>query len=266
MCFLAHDDSRVLETVRAEEIRGQGLVPAFVRLSVNLRVTEEAPSPRYGVDLLETDNHNMHMRLAPCVGTPRERAVRERYSHSVSLEQDWPQLPYLLALRNRIRGHEPNATRAPSYECCGLHEPRRHVVQSAATAPQGRYATYLLPLLHTLILCSHERWIAEHVRALLRRQHIRPIDLQSIALHDPRRLAQRNPRIRLPELQAQPIIHEVIHHPERGLRDPRREGTGFDPVKLIDIDPAQARYVQGPLFPRAARCPQLANHLDLQFP
>ena len=150
--------------------------------------------------------------------------------------------------------------------CRSLHEPSRHVIQSAAAASQVRYATHLRPLLRALMFRSDERRVAEHVRALLGRQHFRPIHLQRIALHDPRRLAQRNPRVRFPELQAQPVIHQVIHHPERRLRDPRGEDTNLDPVELIDIDPAQSRRIQRPLLFRAARRPQPANHLDLQCP
>ena len=45
-----------------------------------------------------------------------------------------------------------------------------------------------------------------------------------------------DPRVGLAELQAQPVVHDVIHHPQRGRGDAGRKLADLNSVELIDID------------------------------
>ena len=54
-------------------------------------------------------------------------------------------------------------------------------------------------------------------------------------MDDVRRLLKRNPHIDLAELPAQPVVHDVVHHPQRRLGDPGRELADFNSVKLVHI-------------------------------
>ena len=92
-------------------------------------------------------------------------------------------------------------------------------------------------LLFALELRSDERRIAEHERAVFRRQNVRPIHFQGIGVQDVGRIFKRNADVALPEFQAQPVIHDMVHHPQGGFGDAGRELADFDAVKLIDVDP-----------------------------
>ena len=50
-----------------------------------------------------------------------------------------------------------------------------------------------------------------------------PVDLQRVRVADVRRLLNRDPRVRVTEVQAQPGVHNVVHHPQRGGGDAVRE-------------------------------------------
>ena len=77
------------------------------------------------------------------------------------------------------------------------------------------------------------------------------------------RLLKRNPRVGLAEFQAQPVVHDVVHHPQRGRGDAGRELADLDAVELIDID--HREHVRERLkLPRAAARCQLPQHLDFQ--
>ena len=119
----------------------------------------------------------------------------------------------------------------------GLDEPGGHIVECSTALAQGGYAAHLGTLLFALKLRSHKRRIAEHEGAVFRRQKVRPIHFQGIAVQDVRRIFKRNADVALPKLQAQPVIHDMIHHPQGGLGDACRELADLDAVELIDVDP-----------------------------
>ena len=54
-------------------------------------------------------------------------------------------------------------------------------------------------------------------------------------MHDVRRRLERDAHVRLPEFQAEAVVHDVIHHPQGHLGDPGRKFPQLDPVELIDI-------------------------------
>ncbi len=66
------------------------------------------------------------------------------------------------------------------------------------------------------------------------------------------------------ELRAQPVVHDVIHHPQRGLGDPRRERADLDTVELVGSDQRQAPDVNHVLARRARPRTQLPQHLNLK--
>ena len=51
-----------------------------------------------------------------------------------------------------------------------------------------------------------------------------------------RRAFKRNADIAPAERQAQPIVHDVIHHPQRGLGDADRKLADLNAVKLVHGD------------------------------
>ena len=210
-------------------------MPALVRFALRIVVGKKPLLFGRIAPLRQSDNHHMHMRHAPCVRTPGERPVRERDLQSAAAKQDRPELRHLLALRNGIGGHETDLRRTLLHVFSGPDEPCRHVVERAAALAQRRDPPHLRPLLRRLELCPPERRIAEHIRTVLRRQHLSPVHLQRIPVHDVRRRLERDAHIRLPEFQAEAVVHDVIHHPQSHLGDPSRKFSQLDPVELIDI-------------------------------
>ena len=203
----------------------------------------------------------MHMRFAARLGTPLKCAVRERDLQIAAVVQDRPQLRDLLALRNRVRGDERDLRIAALRVLAGGDEPRRHVVERPA-ALQLRRSLHLFALQGGLHLRSHERRIAVDERALFRRHDIAPVDLVGVGAANPRRGAQRNARVVLPERLAQAAVHDVIHHPQRRLSDAGRKLQNFDAVELIDVHHRERRHILHGLPLRAVNFEQ---HLDLQL-
>ena len=79
---------------------------------------------------------------------------------------------------------------------------------------------------------------------------------------DVRRLLQRNARVRLTELQAQPAVHNVIHHPQRGLGDTRRKLANLNAIELINVDHGE----QFGECRKLAGWVQLTQYLDFKLP
>ena len=299
---LAHHDVRVGQPSGVEQIGRQRGVAAFVRLALEVVVREQAagrpasglPSPRslsrrglavvsegrgdLGVrfDRLnelggvgtgpfgEAEDDDVHVRLAARVRAPGEGAVGEVDLQAAAVEQHRPELRHLLALRDGIGGHEADARGAALDVAPRGDEPRRDVVQRAAALARRGHAVDLCALGRRLVLGADERRVAEDVVAVRRRQHRRPVQFQGVAVHDARRGAQRNAHVGLAELQAEARVHDVVHNPQRGLRDARRKLAQFDAEELVHV---HDREIGGEIF-RGVRVrgggAQFADDLDLQ--
>ena len=120
-----------------------------------------------------------------------------------------------------------------------LDQPRRHVVERATGPTEVRDSPHLSALGLALELRAPEGRIAEHERALLWWQRFGPVHFQCVAVDDVRGSLKRNPRVRLPELQAQPVVHDVVHHPHRRLRDADGKLADLDPVELVHVHDRQ---------------------------
>ena len=201
----------------------------------------------------------MDMRLAPGVGAPGEGAVGERDLEPVALEQQRPELGRLLALGDRIRGDETDPRRSFREVFPGAEEPGRHIVERAAAAAEVRDPAHLFPLFRRLVFGPVEGRIAEDEGATPGIQHARPVRFQRVGREDAGGLLQRDADEGLPELQAQAVVHDVIHHPERRRRDPGRELAEFDPVELVHLHLRERRHIERLPVPA-----QLAQQLDLQ--
>ena len=96
-------------------------------------------------------------------------------SRRAAVEQDRPKLRHLLALRNGIGGHEPNARVAFLRVLASAYEPSCHVIKGAAAAAKRSDLLYLLPLIGGLELRAHKRRIPEHIRTFRWRQKFGPV-------------------------------------------------------------------------------------------
>src|SRR3546814_5619413 len=76
-----------------------------MRVAVDVVVGEQALVPRGIAGFCQSDNDDMDMRLAACVGTPCKGAVREGNFQPAPIEKDRPELRHLFALRNRSEEH-----------------------------------------------------------------------------------------------------------------------------------------------------------------
>ena len=81
-------------------------------------------------------------------------------------------------------------------------------------------------------------------------------------MDDVRRCLEGDSNVRLAELQAQPVVHDVVHHPQRRLGDASREFAQFDSVELIHI---HDRQVSGEHVQLPVRV-DFRQNLDLQLP
>ena len=147
-----------------------------------------------------------------------------------------------------------------------LDEPRGDVIERAAALAERCDASHLRALVPRLVLRAHERRIAQHERAIARRQQAGPVRFQRVAVDDVRRLLQRNANEGLAELQAQPIVHDVVHHPQCGLRDAGRELAKLDTVELVHIHHRLPSGIEHRLPRCRGRSPNLADDLDFQQP
>ena len=132
--------------------------------------------------------------------------------------------------------------------------------------PSARDPAHLRALLRRLLLRSYEGRIAQYEGAIARRQQTGPFGFQRIAMDDVRRLLKRYANEGLAELQAQPVVHDVVHHPQRGLRDAGRELAKLDPVELVHVDHRLPRRIEHRLTRRGGRIPDIADDLDFQQP
>ena len=190
----------------------------------------------------------MHVRRSPRIGSPREGAMRESDFQSVPFEQRRPELRHLLALRDRVRGDEGDSRRPAPEVLASLQEPRRHVIQAPARGSQSGKDLPGTLLLGSAPLDEPAEWrIAQHKGTVSGRQDFRPVDLQSVAANQVRRLRQRNPHVRFAELQAQLVVEDVVHHPQGGLGDANRELPDLDPMELVHVHHRQLRRVEAPL-------------------
>ena len=209
---------------------------ALLRIVLGRVVGKQPLLPRRSAPLGQSDNDHVNVRHAACVRSPRKGAMREGDVQLAAVQQDRPKLRNLFALGDGIGRHKADSRRALLYVFAGLDKPRGNVVERAAAFAQRGDAAHLFALRGRLEFRAHKRRIAEHVGTCLRPQQFAPVHLQRIAMHNVRRLLQRNARVRLAKLQAQPVVHNVIHHPQRDLGDVRREFPQFNAVKLVHID------------------------------
>ena len=85
-------------------------------------------------------------------------------------------------------------------------------------------------------------------------------------MDDVRRLLQRDTNEGLAELKAQPVVHDVVHHPQRGLRDAGRELTKLDAVELVHVHHRLPRGIEHRLPGRGGRLPNLSDDFDFEQP
>ena len=240
--FLADDKMRIGERATVEQVRRDHGVEPFERLPVDVLVGEQSPVERSVVGRVQPNDDHVYVRLAASVRSPREGPMRECDLQAAVVKQQRPELRHLLALRDGVGRHETDPRRCstgrlrPSHVVPGTDKPRGYVVERPAAAAERCDAPHLRTLLGRLELGPAKRRIAEHVRALVGRQHVGPVDLQRVGVADVRRLLDRDPRVRLTELQAQPVVHDVVHHPQRGRRDAGRKLADLDAVELVDLD------------------------------
>ena len=207
-----------------------------LRRSTQISVgVERAPARRSRAGR-EADDHHMHMGFAARLRRPFKRTVRERDLQTVPLQQHRPQSRDLFALGDRVGRNESDLRVLRLHVFASLEKPRGHVIQMTGAAVQSGDAPKLPALRRGSQLRSHERRIAEHVRALARRQYFVPIDLERVFMVNVRCGGQWDPREAAAELFAHPPIHEVVHHPQRRLCDETGEVVQLDPVELVHID------------------------------
>ena len=148
-----------------------------------------------------------------------------------------------------------------------------NVIERPAASAQARDPARLRTLLRRLELRADEGRIAEHEGTAPGRKRRRPVHLQRVAVQDVGRGAQRDAGIGLTEFQAQPVVHDVVHHPQRGFRDADGELADLDPVELIDVDDREVRHVDhqltrpgrpGRTGRTVHRRAKLAEHLDFE--
>ena len=68
----------------------------------------------------------------------------------------------------------------------------------------------------------------------------------------------------LTELQAEPVVHDVVHHPQRGLGDMSRKLPNFNAVELVYVDDRQGCHVQLSGFRVITVSAQFLQDLNLQ--
>ena len=212
-------------------------MPALLWLAVDVGVGEQTLVGAGVIAPVEAQDDDVHVGLAAGIGHPGEGGVRKRDFERVAIEQDRPQLRDLLALGDRVRRDESNPrSLGLPHVVAYLDEPRGDVVEGASAFAERGDRAHLRPLFGTLVLRAGERGIPEHERALLGGEDFGPVRLERVGVHDVGRLLQGDPDIGLAELDAQAVVHDVVHHPQRRLRDAHRELADLDPVELVDVD------------------------------
>ncbi len=129
----------------------------------------------------------------------------------------------LLALRNRVGGDIADTAIAVVYIFSCLDEPCGDKIERPTALAEFSNPAHLLALHIGLVFRTDKGQVAEDERAIARRQQIGPIGFQRVAVDDVGRLLKRNANEGLTELKAQPVVHDVIHHPQRSLGDPRHK-------------------------------------------
>ena len=142
----------------------------------------------------------------------------------------------MFALRDGIGRYKTDLCRALLHVFTGLDKPRGDVIEGAPAFAQRGDVAYLFALRWRLEFCTHKRRITQHIRTFAGRKKVVPIGLQRVSVPNMRRLFQRNTCISLAELQAQAIVHQVIHHPQCDFGNVRRKFSQLNPVELIHID------------------------------
>ena len=140
------------------------MVP-FERLAVDVLVGEQAPVPWRVAGCVQPDDDHVDVGLAASVRSPCERPVSEGDLQAVTVEEQWPELSHLLALRDRVGRHKADPRRCLASGLRLLHvvsgpdEPRGHVVERPAATAKGGDAVHLRPLFGRLELGPAERRI-----------------------------------------------------------------------------------------------------------
>src|SRR5437016_593411 len=76
---------------------------------------------------------------------------------------------------------------------------------------------------------------------------------------------ERNAREDLAKFEAQKIVQDVVHHPQRHFGNPCRKFANFNPIELVDVDPGQAFHIENALTFRMQLSQQI-DFKDAQFP
>ena len=220
----------------------------------------------------------MHMRLAARVGAPSEGAVGKGDLQPEAVKDLRPKQGHLFALGDRIGRDKGDAggccgppTPALPHEgggrCGGdvsasLEKPRTDEIQCAAGFAEVGNLADLFALLHGLEFCANERRVAQHVTAPLCWQHVGPVQVQRVAVHDVGGFLQGYPGVIAAERLGQRQVHQVVHHPHCGFGNAGGKFGNLDPVELIDIDAGQGGGIKAAL----AGGVQLPQKVKLQHP
>ena len=191
---------RIGQPAAVEQVRRDCREVGFLRLAVDVGIGKQPLFPGRRFPFVQPDNHHVNVRLATRIRTPSKRAVSKGNVEAAAVEQDRPKLRHLLALRNGISRHKPNARVALLRVLASAYKPSRHVVEGAAAAAQRGDLLHPLPLLRRLELRAHKRRIAKHIRAFHRRQQLGPVHGERVRVADVRRLLNGDARIGLAKL------------------------------------------------------------------
>ena len=111
-----------------------------------------------------------------------------------------------------------------------------------------------------------DRILEEDQLELLDDEQAGPVRFQGVPVHDVRRFLQWDACVGLPEFQAQPVVHDVIHHPQRGLRNAGWKLAKLDSVELVHVHDGVPCSIQHDLSGFGGRVPNLPDYLDLEQP
>ncbi len=109
-------------------------------------------------------------------------------------------------------------------------------------------------MLRVAPLVAHERRVAQHIAALLGRQHFGPVGAQGVGVVDVRAIDQGHGRPSGAEALGGFQVHLVVGDPQRHAGDVRGGLVNLDAIELAHAQARQGGYVE-----QAARLPALAE-------
>ena len=181
----------------------------------------------------------MHGGHALAFVAPLESAVREMNLHALR-QQITPQDTDLLTLANAVGGNQRGFDfRVVMHVGGSLVMPARHIVESTEAAFVAPDEFHVLHLFRRAPLVADEWRIAQHIAALLRRQHIAPVEAQRVAAGDGGAVHQRHGGAGSAEAFGGFEVHLVVGDPHGDTGDMRGGFVDLDAIELIDLDAAQ---------------------------